>query len=379
MDRKGYKAILLRNQNTIGPYKDSTALGMARKPGLFTAVACILLTTCVPACSTHRPLEPEFSGPRLVWPAPPAQPRLEYVRSFRTPRDLGIRSSWFARLVSYLIRGRTRHGMVRPYAVATDAEKLIAVADPDSRCVHLYDLERSRYHRIIQANDEPLASPVGVAIDPQGWIYVSDSHRRAILRFDFKGKWINSFGLGELVRPTGLAFDAQRRILYVTDTLGHKILTYSAEGKSLASFGTRGLQPGAFNYPVAVAVDGEGHFYVNDSMNFRVQIFDASGEHLGSFGQPGRQAGDFDKTKGIAVDREGHIYLVEALHDVVQVYDQSGRLLTVLGGTGTGAGEFWLPTGISIDANGRIFVADSANHRIQIFRYLGTPNEGDTG
>jgi len=324
-------------------------------------------------------MQPETSRDRLVWPPAPAEARIEFLRSFRNPNELGIRPNWLKRFVSYLVKGRSRHEMIRPYAVASAPDGLIAVADPDARSVHLYDMERQRYHRVTRAHGELLGSPVGLAIDREGRIYVSDSQRAAIFRFDRKGKWIGSFGEGELGRPTGLAYDPQRERLYVVDAIKHQVHVYSADGHKLTSFGKRGVAEGEFNYPVAIAVDRGGQLYVSDSMNFRVQIFDPSGRYAGSFGKPGRSPGDFDKAKGIATDPDGHIYVVEGLHDVVHVYDRRGRLLTVVGGSGTGDGQFWLPAGITIEAGGRIFVADSANHRVQIFRYLGEPGGGDEG
>ncbi len=351
---------------------------MART-ALAVIAVCVLATVFVPACSGRRPMQPETSQERLVWPPAPAQPRIEFVRSFRNPRELGIRPNWLKRFVSYLVRGRRRHEMIRPYAVASTPDGLIAVADPDARSVHLYDLERRRYRRVTRAQRELLGSPVGLAIDLQSRIYVSDSHRAAIFRFDRKGKWIDSFGEGELGRPAGLAYDPQRDRVYVVDALRHQVHVYSTDGRRLASFGKRGVAEGEFNYPVAIAVGHNGQLYVSDSMNFRVQTFDPSGQFVSSFGKPGRSPGDFDKAKGIATDPDGHIYVVEGLHDVVHVYDRNGRLLTVVGGTGTDNGQFWLPAGITIEAGGRIFVADSANHRVQIFRYLGEPDDGDEG
>jgi DNA-binding beta-propeller fold protein YncE len=296
------------------------------------------------------------------------------VQSFSVPADLGIRKAWLKRFFSYLAGGRRPTGMTRPYAVATAPDGRIAVADPDARSVHVYDAARRSYRRLLDAGRELLESPVGVAVDAQGRIYVSDSVHRKVFRYGPKGEWEDHLGSeSDLVRPTGLAIDDDRGLLYVVDTQDHRIVAYDMDGRRVRKIGRRGHGDGEFNYPVAVAVGPEGRIYVTDSMNFRVQVLDRSGRFLGSFGRAGTNPGDLDKAKGIAVDRDGHVYLVEALHDVIHVYDGAGRLLTVIGGTGTGPGQFWLPTGIHIDRENRILVADSANHRIQILRYLGEP------
>ena len=317
---------------------------------------------------------------RIVWPPPPDPPRIEYVRSVRSPADLGIRKNWLTRTVGYVLHGRQSLGMARPYAVAVTDRGAIAVADADGGCVHVYDVPAGKYRRLVEAEHAALVSPVGIAVDPEGRLYVADSTRAAVFRFGASGAWTDTIGGGgELERPTGLAFDPGRSRLYVVDTVADSIAAYDVAGHRVARFGHRGAGPGEFNRPVAVAVDRAGRIYVTDSLNFRVQVFEPDGTFVRAFGEQGLGPGGFDKAKGIALDADGHVYVVEGLHDVVNVFDAQGRLLTVVGATGNGPGEFGLPAGIHVDGEGRIFVADSANRRIEVFRYLGEPEQRGSG
>ena len=336
-----------------------------------TVVVALLGAAGLLAACSHRPPATDPTAPRPTWPAAPDPARIRYVQTIRTPEDLGIRRGPLRRFFERLVHGRRVRGMARPYGVAVAPNGTIAVADPDARSVHLFDVEQSRYWRVIEGGDEPLVSPVGIAADGQGRFYVSDSVRGVVLRFDPRGDWIDTLGAeGDLQRPTGLAFDKVRNVLWVVDTAGHRIVGFDADGNEVARFGGRGTDPGQFNFPVAVAVDGAGRLFVSDSMNFRVQVLEPDGRFVRAFGGPGTGPGDFDKAKGIALDSAGHIYVVEGLHDVIHVYDGEGSLLTVIGGSGVGDGEFALPAGIHIE-NDRILIADSANHRLQVLRYLG--------
>ncbi len=342
---------------------------------LVVPVLALLLCACARPAVRHVP-----EGPRPAWPPPPDPPRIEWLQSVSVPADLGIQHNRFVRFLDLLVRGKRHEGMARPYAVAEAPGGTIAVADPDGRSVHLFDPAHTKYRRIRKAGGEPLLSPVGVAADGQGQIYVADSVRAAVFRFDAEGRFVDAIGgSAGLLRPTGLAFDREREILYVVDTLGHRVVGFDAAGTRVMEAGHRGTGEGEFNYPVSVALDREGNLYVGDSMNFRVQVLDPAGRFLRAFGAAGQAPGSFDKAKGLALDRDGHVYVVEGLHDVVQVFDAEGALLTVVGGTGNGPGEFDLPAGIHIDDSGRILVADSANHRIQILRYLGDPGNGGGG
>ncbi|UCF66104.1 MAG: 6-bladed beta-propeller [Acidobacteriota bacterium] len=342
-------------------------------------MAVVFAAAMLAACA-HGPAPSTGARPRIVWPPAPDPARIEFVQSISTPKDVGIRASWFKRAVLWIARGRVVRGMARPFAIAVGADGRIVVADPDARSVHLFDPTRSRYERLVKAGDGPLVSPIGVAIDTAGQIYVSDSASGEVHRFDERGRWLGPFGTAaEIGRPTGLAYDTRAERLYVVDTIGHRIVGLDSDGEKVLDAGRRGTGPGEFNYPVAIAIDRDGLLYVADAMNFRIQVLDGAGQFVREFGRPGRATGQFDKIKGLALDSDGHVYVSDALHDVVQVFDREGRLLTVIGGSGSRAGEFWLPAGLYIDASDRIFVADSANHRIQVLRYLGSLVAENTG
>lgn len=300
----------------------------------------------------------------LVWPQPPEEPRIKFLYAFRDPKDLGFPTPFFKRLWG-LIVGEEDQGMIRPYAVAVK-DKLIAVADPGARALHLFDTERRKYKRITTVAKDSLLSPVGVAIAGDR-IYLSDSASRKVFALDTKGRHL--FTIQDLARPTGLAFGKNKMRLYVADTLRHRIDAFDRQGRRLFSFGKRGEGKGELNYPTHLFLRGDT-LYVNDTMNFRFQSFDLEGTSLSSFGRHGDGSGDFAQPKGVGVDGEGNVYVVDALFDRVQIFDARGRFLLAFGRQGGRAGEFWLPSGLFI-ARDRIYVADSYNRRVQVFQFLG--------
>lgn len=332
---------------------------MSRWPVVLIAFA---LLTCAPPSGGLE--EQAAQNESVVWPAPPQQPRIRLIGTFGKPEDLGIKQSIFGRLWGW-IAGPAPRAMVRPYAIAAMGSR-VAVADPGAGVVHLYDLAGGGYQRIDSAGKQPLVSPVGVAIaDDQ--VYVADSARARIFVFDDSGKLTRT--LEGLQRPTGLAWDGERRRLYVTDTVSHSVAVLTPDGERLFSFGRRGTGDGEFNFPSHLSF-ADGRLYVNDTMNFRIQVFDPDGTFLSSFGKHGDSAGNFAQPKGIALDSEGDIYVVDALFNRVQIFNQRGKLLLVFGGDGGAPGELWLPSGLFIEHD-RIYVADSYNRRVQVFQFLG--------
>jgi DNA-binding beta-propeller fold protein YncE len=308
------------------------------------------------------------AGP--VWPPPPQKARIQYIGSVSGLSDIGIKKSWFKKAMDTILgKEEISETLLRPYGVFAVSGRLY-VTDPGTRLLYVFDMGEKKYFKIKKADKEDLKSPIGVAVDKNGEIYLSDSILRKVFIFDREGKYLREIGSDDLlIRPAGIAIDEER--LYVVDTHGHKTLVFSKkDGSFLFSFGKHGSGKGDFNYPTNIFIGKDGLLYITDSMNFRVQIFDKYGNFISTFGKHGDGSGDFSKSKGIAVDSEGHIYVADAQFDTVQIFDKDGRFLLAFGNTGRGKGQLILPAGLFIDEQDRIYVADSYNNRIQIFQYL---------
>ncbi len=337
-----------------------------------TFLCMIVLLGTMYACASGPDVVP-FASEGRIWPEPPDPPRIAFVQAIARPDDLGIRPGFWGRLVS-VVAGAPKNAMVRPMdVVATTGGDMIYVADPDARCVHRFDLERSRYDCLRVSRDESLGSPIGLAITPAGRVYVADSLLRGIFTIGAGDKYLQRLDTGEaLQQPTGVAWDEDAGVLFVTDTGAQSIKAFTPEGEQVLGFGERGTEPGQFNFPTYLWLPGDGELIVTDSLNFRIQQFATDGEFLHAFGKNGDQVGDFARPKGVAVDALGHIYVVDALFNGVQIFDRQGMLLLAFGEQGQGPGEFWLPNGIHVTRDNMIFVADSYNRRIQVLRYIGT-------
>jgi DNA-binding beta-propeller fold protein YncE len=335
-----------------------------------------IIGSCVSSEIRTQEPEPGTQDSVIVWPPPPLTPKIKYLRSITGSADLGLRQSWFKKAIDTIFGKEGKEGvMLRPYGVFADSGR-IYVTDPGAYLLHVFDTEEKKYFQIKKAGKEELISPIGVAVDKNGEIYLSDSMLKRVFVFDREGKYIRQIGSPDIFsRPAGIAIDNER--IYVVDTHGHSVFVFSKkDGSFLFSFGKNGSEQGDFNYPTNIFIGNDKHLYITDSMNFRVQIFDRDGNFLSAFGKLGDSSGNFSKPKGIAVDSEGHIYVADAHFDTVQIFDKTGRLLLSFGTTGRGKGEMILPAGVFIDGKDRIYVADSYNNRIQIFQYLKDKDSG---
>ncbi|MDH3673057.1 MAG: SMP-30/gluconolactonase/LRE family protein [Gammaproteobacteria bacterium] len=344
---------------------------MGIKPSVAT-IGLLLLIALAAACGSavrQSPAERPTSAEPLVWPQPPAQARIRFIRAVTRPADLDIKRSFWKRVLQ-AIRGKEDVRFVRPGAVAAHGD-VIYVADPGAQTLWILNPKAHWFKRIREVgDDEPLISPVAVALGPNGRVYLADSYLTKVFVFSADGKLQRTIADAKLQRPVGLAYDAATDGLYVADSAAHRIWVFSNEGKSLRTIGEHGTARGQFNFPTHVALDREGTLHVTDALGFRIQRFARDGRFVDAFGHHGNASGDFAAPKGVAVDSEGHIYVVDALFDTVQIFDRAGRYLLNFGERGVNLGQFWLPAGLFIDAADRVYVADAYNQRIQIFQYL---------
>lgn len=309
-----------------------------------------------------------------VWPLPPEKPRLQYVESIRGSKDVKPESTFDA--FKQLVGGMSQEvSLIKPYGVAAHNNTVYATDTILGRLLVFNKTEKS-FSLFGNKGAGRLDKPIGVAVDIEGRVYVTDAHQSRVIVYDDKGNYLLAMGGAKrLTRPTGVSVNPFNNFIYVVntgtlDSQHHAISVFNQQGQHLFDFGKRGSAKGQFNFPTNICSDDRGRVYVVDTGNFRVQVFSDKGKYLDSFGTAGTGLGSFARPKGIAVDSQGHIYVIDSAFNNVQIFDQDKRLLLFAGSMGKGAGQFWLPAGMWIDGQDRIYIADQYNRRIQVWQYL---------
>ena len=105
-------------------------------------------------------------------------------------------------------------------------------------------------------------------------LLILDNHRIQV--FTANGEYISQFGKkgsgeGELNAPMGMAIDTND-LVYVSEWNNHRISIFTREGHFLRSFGSHGQGPGQFNNPTGITVSNNGVTYICDFNNQRVQV-----------------------------------------------------------------------------------------------------------
>jgi DNA-binding beta-propeller fold protein YncE len=81
----------------------------------------------------------------------------------------------------------------------------------------------------------------------------------------------------------GLATDNSGNV-YVADTCNNRIQEFTADGKFLNVFGSKGSGEGQFLWPYDLEIDAEGNIYVADAGNSRIQKFTNTGTFICAWG-----------------------------------------------------------------------------------------------
>jgi len=279
---------------------------------------------------------------------------------------------FIGRLLEFIKGEAPPRELYRPQSGVVDEAGRILVTDRGSAAVFVFDEKQATLDLWEQADGpRQFVSPVGIALGPEGIVYVADSELALVARLDRKGNSVGPIGKGHLTRPTGIAYDPLSQRIFVADTGDHQIKIFSLQGTLLDVWGERGDGPGEFNFPTYISIR-DGKLYVSDTLNARVQVISIlTGKHLASVGRLGIYVGNLVRPKGVAVDAEGNIYVMESYYDHLLVYNRHGEFLMPIGGVGTEPGKFHLPSGVWVDRRNRVFVADTLNSRVSVFQFLG--------
>lgn len=358
-----------------------------KNPLMFLMIAALFLA----GCATEMPKQTR----RYVWPRPPDEPKIEWIKSYYSQLDFP--KSGFQSSLEFMFGAPRPIAFERPIDIKSNGKGLVYVTDIVKKAVFVYDFNNATVSvwKRNQGGEKPFAtSPFYLSLDQEDNAYVVGAGSTHIFVLDSNGVVIRTIDYGDKIKLNaagGIAVDTARGRIYLVDSLGGKIEVFAISGNHLFSFGKPGEGDGEFNRPTPITINHKGEVVVGDTLNARIQIFDGDGKFLRKIGERGDASHQFQVLKGVAVDSDDNIYVTDGKSNQLKIFSTNGEYLLTLGAahsvattTREAPGGFLLPQGIHIDNTDTIYISDSANMRFQVFKYLkgaaekvsDTPSQG---
>lgn len=234
-------------------------------------------------------------------------------------------------------------------------------------------------------------TPSGLAIDGAGNLYVADTGNNAIRKINPDGKVStlagdglagDKDGLGAAARfngPVGVAVDADGAV-YVTDTYNDRIRRIAPNGDvtTIAGGGRAGKADGPaaqalFDAPTGLAVAANGDLYIADTGNHAIRKLDKAGVVTTvAEAQEDDRSSLLRSPVALAVTADGYLYLGSNSHGRLAQITPAGEVLTLVdvdrmaepGYGPDGSVRLYAPRGIAVARDGSLFVTDGATYRL---------------
>ncbi|MFN8708585.1 MAG: peptidyl-alpha-hydroxyglycine alpha-amidating lyase family protein [Planctomyces sp.] len=204
-----------------------------------------------------------------------------------------------------------------------------------------------------------LGAVSGVGVDDAGNVYLLQRQAPPVMCFDRSGKFVRSFGDNLVGTGHGLAVDPEGNV-WVTDTGHHLVFKFSPEGKLLLALGQSdkpGTGENQFDKPTHTAFGSNGDVFVTDGYgNSRIVRLNSDGKFIQEWGKAGAGPGEFKSPHAAIVDNMGRLLVCDRDNQRIQIFSQDGMLLETWSG--------YTPFGIAIDGHGMVFTADGKLNQI---------------
>jgi len=306
------------------------------------------------------------------------------------------------------------------YDVATDKSGNLYIAEQQLNRVRKIDLSTGIITLIAGngysgfSGDSGLATaaslylPIGIAVDTEGNVYISDRGNKRIRKVTKSTGIITTIGgngnLGfsgdggpattaSINYPYGIATDRSGNVYFAAPYSNRVRMIAAATGiittvvgnGASAWRGDGGPADSAGINPSNLAIDALENMYITDQSNGRIRMVTKSTDVIttiaGAAG--GGYSGDggpailarFSYSTGIAVDSAGNVYLADSNNERIRKVTKSTGIISTFAGNGiagySGDGGFAdsakisFPTGLAIDAVGNVYIADNGNNVVR--------------
>ena len=300
-----------------------------------------------------------------------------------------------------------------PYAVAVDADDDLYIADTYNQRIRkvsengiITTLAGTGTYSFSGDGGLAIAAtlsyPAGVTVDASGNVFIADTDNNRIRKIGTNGIITTVAGGGTggngsaatnaiLATPEGVAVDPDGNVLiadtgneYIRKVIFSVILAMAGNGNAGYSGNGGAATLAALNHPYSLAVDNNGNLFIADMDNQRIRevlattgiITNLAGNGTNGYSGDGGAATNakLSNPHSVGLDSFGNLFFADTSNYRIREVRTNGIITTVAGsgnsgfsGDGGAATNSRLNTtyGIAVDPYGNLFIADTYNNRIR--------------
>jgi sugar lactone lactonase YvrE len=290
------------------------------------------------------------------------------------------------------------------YVAESTAGRVTVIEDGTERTVAGGDDDESDYGDGGPATSATLADPRGIGVASNGDLYIADRYHAVVRRVSEDGtisRFAGSYepgssgdggpaGSAQLREPNGIAVGPDGAV-YIADSGENRVRRVDTDGTITTVAGTGAGDFGGdggqateahLHWPSGLAVAPDGTLYIADTDNHRIRRIDTDGTitTVAGTGEEGFTSDGVAATdaalhgpQAVAVDPDGIVYIADTGNHRIRRIDTDGTITTVAGtgeegdhgegGAATNA-SLAMPQGIVFAPDGTLYIADTGNDRL---------------
>ena len=244
---------------------------------------------------------------------------------------------------------RVIDGLNKPYGIAINNKQQLVVAEDGGKMITIMERDGKRVRKIECDKFQCLR---GVAVGPDGAVYVTDIDAHSLLKFSKDGKLCKT--VQNLGRP--LFVKTIQGQIYASDYDNDEVKIFDVDCNAVGSIATSEY-PG----PIDIA-EHDGNLYVGSSWKKSIDVYQCNpgGKYIRHV-----NIKECKRSRGLCFDKCGYLYVVfdKFGSKGVYVFDHDGELVTSIG-----LNLMQEPAGLVIDDDGFVYVCDWINEgKVYVF------------
>ncbi|MHB8836137.1 MAG: hypothetical protein ACYC9Y_10560 [Candidatus Methylomirabilia bacterium] len=268
---------------------------------------------------------------------------------------------------------------------AADTDQVVAISNNTYEVYVLDAKTGAMVKKFGTKGNEPgqFLNPIGLGLDGDGNVVVSDQERNRLIVFTQDGKFLREIvpvmPADYLAKyPAGpktmdVVVNPKTGDYFVCDFTSKQILVIDGKGKFIRLIGTPGT-PGALQGAGYVRFGQDGNLVVLDMAGTRIVTFNPEdGAFISSWGERKAAVDGFIFIGGFDFDKAGNFVIGDRSSSMVRGFNPDSRYLyNLTNEAGDKGADMFTPKGIAIDSKtDTLFVVEGLINRVQAFRMTG--------